>query len=144
MKRALIGYYGGFQALHILAIAYGFATGMEKMMLQVSPILVGTKFHMMNFSSLLDLCASAPLGVLFAWGYFQKKPWASGVGIMSLTLAVTSVVFSSYVLAVYEVKSFSIMNTVLALAYVPAFVLFGWTLVGLFQGRYILDSTSTK
>lgn len=139
MRRYLIAYYGFLQTCHFLALVGGFLYGMQKLMLQVSPGLTGTKYQIMSFSSYIDVFCAAPLGILFVWGYFKEKPWAHGIGMVSLTVAFFSGLYYSYVLQVYGLFAYTWLNTLISVAFIPMIVLFLWTFVAIFQGRYLLD-----
>ncbi len=139
MKRALILYYGFLQTCHFLALVAGFVYGMKKLMLQVSPGLTGTKYLVMSFSSYIDVFAAAPLGILFVWGYLKKKPWAHGIGMISLTIAFFSGLYYSYILQIYGLFQLTWLNTLISIAFIPMIVLFLWTFAVIVQGRYLLD-----
>lgn len=138
MKKFLILYYGFLQSCHLLALLSGLASGMDKVMLQISPGLTGEKFELMMFSTYIDIFIAAPLGILFVYGYTKKKAWASGVGFISITTAFISALYYVYLLWLFSLWHLTWLNNLISIGFIPMFLLFGATCLATVRGENYL------
>ncbi len=135
-KRALVIWYGLWQAGHLVFNAVGLATGGASARDLLAAGLPEAAWRTMWVSWAMDFCFASPLGVLYAvrflWG--PREPVA--MGLASLTAAVYSAALCYWVQWVHAGRL--LLDTPAQwlglLSFVPCVVLFGWLLLESLRG----------
>ncbi|MBU1019097.1 MAG: hypothetical protein ABII07_00795 [Patescibacteria group bacterium] len=115
LKKFLIYYYGGVQAVHMIVLFLLIFVFGERMMTILTD--KSDAFAGLWISAYLDFLVACPLGILFAFGF--KK-----LGIISLSAAFFSAIIYTYSLVSVGAFTLSGANSIINILFAPVILLF--------------------
>lgn len=135
LKNILIYYYGGLQVLHWVANLFVIHVDQKGAIGLVTSTVNEEIVTSLMTSANMDFYLASPLGILFLYGFLRKKDWASDVGFVSLAIAFISAIIYDYVLVFNGAWEFTVMNIVIHVAFAPAILLFGLSMIWWLRGK---------